>query len=148
MSGYYKLRTMKGNGMNLRLERRDQPDETGIIGPALFTPPITEDYWAYRVIVGEHQAIVGFPKFSTVGIGFAVEEDWNSNLPYRCDTDRIWNHIKHNKGSEDIPDEWCVEAIRLIQAAAHADKGTDPIKDVLPGDREQLVKHLQERRNN
>lgn len=115
--------------LGLRLERKDETD-SGVINDRIsITPAIGEDYWAYRVIVGEHQAIVGFPKFSTVGIGFAVEEDWNTNLPYRCDTDEIWNHIKHNKGDEAIPDEWCIEAIKLIQAAVHADRGTDPVAD-------------------
>jgi hypothetical protein len=115
--------------VNLRLERRDETDN-GVINERLsITPAIGEDYWSYRVIVGEHQAVLGFPKFSTIGIGFAVEDDWNTNLPYRCDTDEIWNHIKHNKGEEPIPDEWCIEAIRMIQAAAHADRGTDPVAD-------------------
>lgn len=108
----------------LRLERRDQPDKTAELGNLIFAPPVTEDYWAYRVVVGEHQAIVGFPKFMTIGIGFAVEEDWNTNLPYICDTDEIWSHIAHNKGDEAIPDGWCIEAIRLVQQAAHADRGT------------------------
>ena len=113
--------------VRLRLERRDQPDETGALGNEhaviMFTPPIDEDYWAYRVVVGEHQAVVGFPKFSTIGIGFAVEEDWNTNLPYGCGDDRIYNHIRHNKGDDAIPAEWCLEAIRMIQAAAREDRG-------------------------
>ena len=109
--------------MPLRLERRDQADETPTIGPAMFTPALDEDYWAYRVIVGEHQAVIGFPKFTTIGIGFAVEEDWNTNLPYRCETDKIWRHIQCNKGDESIPDAWCIRAIEMIQEAARSDRG-------------------------
>jgi hypothetical protein len=108
----------------LRLERKDEQD-SGIINAHIsMTPAIGEDYWAYRVIVGEHQAILGFPKFSTIGIGFAVEEDWNTNLPYTCTTDEIWEHIRHNKGDERIPDEWCLTAIRMVQEAATADRDT------------------------
>ena len=111
--------------MNLQLERRDQPNETLLFaeGLAMVSPINDEDYWTYRVVVGEHQAVVGFPKFSTIGIGFAVEgDDWNINRPYTTDTDVIWQHIRCNKGDEAIPDEWCIEAIQIIQAAATADR--------------------------
>jgi hypothetical protein len=107
---------------DLRLERRDQPDETGVVGPVVFTPPIDEDYWSYRVVLSEHQAIVGFPKFSTIGIGFAVEEDWNTNLPYTSETDKIFQHIAHNKGDDRIADVDVKHAIRLVQDAASADR--------------------------
>lgn len=39
----------------LRLERREQENKTTEIGPALLAPLVDEDYWAYRVTVGEHQ---------------------------------------------------------------------------------------------
>ena len=71
--------------------------------------------------LSEAQAIVGFPKFFTVGIGFAQEEDWNTNLPYTCDADEIYDHIAHNKGDDSITREDCVPAIRLVQEAAAAD---------------------------
>ena len=106
----------------LRLERKGQENETPVIGGLMMTPALGEDYWAYRVVVGEHQAVVGFPKFGTIGVGFAVEEDWNTNLPFTCSTDKIWKHIAHNKGDDAIPDEWCIEAIRLVQDAAAADR--------------------------
>ncbi|SRR5258708_2313822 len=83
----------------------------------MITPPLDEDYWLFRVKLAEDQAIVGFPKFGTVGIGFAQEEDWNTNLPYTCPTQQIYDHIKHNKQYEHITDEQCMEAIRLIQDA-------------------------------
>jgi hypothetical protein len=109
--------------MKLVLERKQQPDETVVIGPAILTPPIDEEYWEYRVVVSEGQAIVGFPKFGTIGIGFAVEDDWNTNLPYTCTTAQIFKHIKRNKGDASIPDLRCVLAIGLIQAAAITDRG-------------------------
>lgn len=105
----------------LKLERKDQENDGILASNIAMTPSIGEDFWSYRVIVGEHQAVVGFPKFFTVGIGFAVEEDWNTNLPYTCSTEEIWKHIRHNKGDENIPDAWCIEAIRLIQEAALID---------------------------
>ena len=102
-------------------------------GAIMVTPPVGENYWLMRVRVSPDQAIIGFPKFGTIGIGFAKEDfDWNTNLPYRCDTDVIWNHIKKNKGSKTIPKSRCVEAIRLIQAEAHRIRGTDSVKDKIP----------------
>ena len=82
------------------------------------TPPIGEEYWLYRVPLSEKQAIIAFPKFGTIGIGFQKEEeDWNTNLPYSCTAEEIFNHISPNKGSEAISDEDCILAIRLIQSA-------------------------------
>lgn len=107
----------------LVLEVRGQEDKTARIGPVMLTPAIDEDYWAYRVRLSDEQAIVGFPKFSTVGIGFAQEEDWNTNLPYTCETEKIFAHIAHNKGDESISDDDVREAIRLIQERVLADRG-------------------------
>jgi hypothetical protein len=109
---------------DLQLEKRDQADGTVRIGDVgLMTPSLGEDYWTYRVMLGERQAIVGFPKFVTIGIGFAVEDDdWNTNLPYTCDAVEIFEHIKVNRGDDAISDEDCVAAIRLIQEAARADR--------------------------
>lgn len=103
--------------MELVLETKDQENKTAEIGAALLTPPIDEDYWAYRVRLTDTQAIVAFPKFFTVGIGFAREEDWNTNLPYTCDAEEIFQHIEHNKGDDAISDEDCIAAIRMIQGA-------------------------------
>jgi hypothetical protein len=90
---------------------------------AMMTPLITESYWLFRVPVSDKQAIVGFPKFSTIGIGFQHEEDWNTNLPYSSPADEIFDHISHNKGDDTIPDERCIEAIKLVQDAAAILKG-------------------------
>ena len=108
---------MEQPASRLILEDREQPNRTPVIGPLMVTPPISEDYWSYRVRVGDGQAVVGFPKFSTVGIGFAQEEDWNANLPFTSDAEEIYEHIEHNKGDDSIRREDCVEAIRMIQAA-------------------------------
>ena len=108
----------------LVLERRNQEDRTVDVGPAVITPPIDEDYWAYRVRLSDKQAIVGFPKFFTIGVGFAVEDDdWNTNLPYTCAPDEIFRHIRRNKGDDSISDDDVFEAIRLVQEAAHEDRG-------------------------
>ena len=110
--------------MTLQLEYRPQEDQSAEIdlGPecvAVVTPPIDEDYWLLRVKLSDKQAIVGFPKFFTIGVGFAQEEDWNTNLPYRCLPDRIFEHIKHNKGDDSIDDADCLKAIQMVCEAAH-----------------------------
>jgi hypothetical protein len=108
---------------DLVLERRDQEDLTLVIagGAAMFTPPICEEYWAYRVCVADGQAIVAFPKFMTIGVGFAVEDDWNTNLPWTEEAERIFDHISHNKGDDSISNEDCIKAIEMIQAAIRED---------------------------
>lgn len=107
----------------LTVERKEQQNETPQFGGLMLTPKLDETYWSYRVLLSEQQAIVGFPKFFTVGIGFAVEdEDWNTNLPYTCDAVEIFDHIKDNKGDDSISDEDCIAAIRLIQEAIAADQ--------------------------
>ncbi|THV25983.1 hypothetical protein [Glycomyces paridis] len=106
----------------LQIERRDQENLTPTAGPVMMTPPISEDYWAYRVRVADGQAIVAFPKFGTIGIGFAVEEDWNTNLPFDSSAETIYEHIEHNRGDETIARETCLRAIRIIQDAIKADQ--------------------------
>ena len=109
----------------LILERRSERDKTPTLSGAnsvvMLTPPIDEAYWSYRVRLTETQAIVGFPKFGTIGIGFAQEEDWNTNLPYTCDTTAIRWHIWHNRADEEITEESVDEAIAMVQAAARED---------------------------
>jgi hypothetical protein len=128
--------------MELRLERREQPDRTAEIpvtatASVLLTPPVDEDYWLYRVRLTETQSVIGFPKFGTVGIGFAVEEDWNTNLPYSCQAIDIVSHIWHNHTAGDpgyfadgdaydpereISIAQVYAAVRMIQDAATADR--------------------------
>jgi hypothetical protein len=107
----------------LTLETRGQADKTERIGPAVLTPLVDDDYWSYRVRLSDKQALLGFPKFGTVGIGFASEEDWNTNLPYQCGTEEIFRHIAHNKGDDAISDDDVREAIRMIQRAARQASG-------------------------
>lgn len=107
---------------NLVLETKNQQDQTPHVGVVAITPSLGEDYWTYRVRLSDSQAIVGFPKFGTIGVGFAVEEDWNTNLPFTCDADQIYEHIADNKGDDSISREVCVEAIRMVQQAATADR--------------------------
>lgn len=84
----------------------------------MVTPAIDEDFWLFRVKVSEDQAVVGFPKFGTFGIGYQYEEEsWNTNLPYTCPAEEILAHIACNKGDESIPDEQCLEAIEIIKNA-------------------------------
>lgn len=112
---------------NLILERRSQIDTTKTVVSnegnfsVSLTPEIGEDYWEYRVILSNKQAIIGFPKFFTIGVGFAVEEDWNTNLPFTSGTKEIFEHIKHNRGDENISDEDIIAAITMIQEAAKQD---------------------------
>lgn len=108
--------------MKLTLEKKPQKPQGVFATPSgatlMITPPLGDDNWHFRVKVSEGQAVVAFHKFGTLGIGFAVEEeDWNTNLPYSCDTMELWNHIKKNKGNDSIPDERCIEAIKMLQAA-------------------------------
>jgi hypothetical protein len=113
----------------LVLERREQSNLSPAVQSGnttiLMTPPISEDYWAYRVRVADGQAVVGFPKFNVIGIGFAAEEDWNTNLPSSEDAERIRQHIWHNRGPniEDTIQQAgrVVAAIEMIQDAVRED---------------------------
>lgn len=109
--------------MELEVADRGLPNQGKLGRGIMVTPPIDEDYWYWRVKLGEkEQAIVGFPKFNTIGIGFAQEGDWNSNLPYACTPEKILAHIQHNKGGE-ISDEDCLAAIAMVREAARQFKG-------------------------
>lgn len=111
-----------GDIYHLKLERREQVNNTSTFGVVTITPMINEDYWEYRVVLNDNQAVLGFPKFDTIGIGFAIETNWNTNLPFVCSIDDIFNHIRHNKGDRSIPDWRVVEAITMIREAARDDE--------------------------
>lgn len=106
----------------MELEIKETPDTTVVFdtpkGVVMLTPSIGEDYFIFRVKLSDTQAVLGFEKFGTVGIGFAQEEDWNTNLPYTCSAQEILDHIRHNKGDDAISDDDVLEAIELVQAAA------------------------------
>jgi hypothetical protein len=98
---------------------------TGGTTTVMITPPLDEDYWLFRVKVSDKQAIVGFPKFFTIGIGFQHEDfDWNTNLPYQANAEEILAHIWKNarrkrQRKADTPlRSVCLKAIQLIQDAA------------------------------
>lgn len=87
----------------------------GLVLPGIaITPNIGPDYWRFRVQVSENQAVVGFPKFNTIGIGFQHEDvDWNTNLPFTCTAGEIYTHIRANR--RDAKRDRCLAAIRAIQ---------------------------------
>jgi len=86
----------------------------------MITPSIgKKGYWLFRVQLSEDQAIIGFPKFGTINIGFEVEDyDWNVNFNYIENSKKIYDHIKNNKGDESIDADRCIKAIEIIQKAA------------------------------
>lgn len=91
----------------------------------LVCPPLDEDYWLYRVPVTEDQALVAFPKFGTIGIGFQKEEvDWNLNLPAVEDAAVIYGHIISNKGPKPCRAD-CINAIKMLQAVVKEHMGND-----------------------
>lgn len=84
----------------------------------MFSPLVEEDYYLFRVHLFKDQYLLAFPKFGTIGIGFAQEEDWNCNLPYTCEAEEIYKHIKHNKEYKEIKKCEVIHAIELLQAAS------------------------------
>lgn len=93
----------------------------GLVVPGIIaTPNLNPDFWQYRVKFENGQAILGFPKFHTIGIGFALEQkEWNVNLPYDCTAKEIFAHIKENAG-DGVTDKDVMTAIRMVQKAAAA----------------------------
>lgn len=103
---------------HLVLETRHQDDKTMRDGHfVLDDDVITADYWSHRVRLSDAQAIVGFPKFDTTGIGFAHQTQHPANLPHTCRAQDIYDHIEHNKADPAISRDDCLTAIRMIQAA-------------------------------
>lgn len=105
---------MKTVEFNTRFQRAD---DTFVIGKAvaMITPPVGQDYWLFRVKLFKDQAIIAFPKFSTIGIGFAIEDkNWNTNLPYSLYPEQIYDHIRVNKKYDEISKEDCIQAIKLV----------------------------------
>lgn len=103
--------------MQLEYNSNVVSDNGNLGNGVLMTPPINEDFWMMRVPVSDRQAVVCFPKFGTVGIGFQVEENWNTNLPHTQSATAIFEHIVHNKGDASVNDADCIEAIEMLQAA-------------------------------
>ncbi len=106
--------------MKVEMNSNFRESNTSFIGVGdnliMVTPPIEGNYWKFRVPLTDKQAIIAFPKFFTMGIGFQVEDaDWNTNLPYTKPAEEIYNHIQKNKGDDSITEEMCIEAIGMIQ---------------------------------
>lgn len=109
--------THKSKTGHIVVEGRDS-DGTPRSVVGVTSPMVDEDYWALRVKVSDTQAVLGFEKFGTIGIGFAQEEDWNTNLPWIASSREIFEHIKHNKGDDAIPDERVIVAIHMVREGA------------------------------
>lgn len=82
----------------------------------MITPPIGSDYWLFRVQIFEDQYVTAFPKFDTIGIGFSIEDDWNCNLPYTCDAEKIRLHIWHNRRYIGVRPKRTRKAIEMLIA--------------------------------
>ena len=100
--------------------KNDWGEECGI----MVCPPVNEDYWSLRVKLCKDQAVVGFPKFCQIGVGMALEDDGNTNLPIHIgytaeeNAKRIAQHIKCNKKYKSITVKMIEDAIVLIDKGA------------------------------
>lgn len=95
---------------------KQHPKKT-ICGKILLGGGSTGNDVLFKVELFKDQALIAFPKFSTIAIGFKEEEDENTNLPYVCDELEIYNHIKCNKFYKEIKKKTCIEAIKMLQVA-------------------------------
>jgi hypothetical protein len=86
-------------------------------GVIMFTPAINKEYYIMRVNLYKDQSLVAFPKFGLIGIGFAQESDWNTNLPYQTDIEYLYKHIRCNKKYKAITKQMCLEGLKLLQEA-------------------------------
>ena len=115
----------------LKLEKRNQIDHTTYIEGqkevTMFAPIVNEEYWLYRVKLFRDQAVIAFPKFGIIGIGFAKETDWNTNLPSACPAEQICEHIYRNKKYDKITEEQVVEAIKMIQEQVLLDMAPEKV---------------------
>ena len=111
-------------------------------GTVMMTPPIGEDYWVFRVKLHKDQSIIGFPKFGTIGIGFAQEEDWNTNLPFQSGAESIYDHIKCNKKYKQITKAMCIEALNILVKACKYYKEHE-MTEKIAGDQEQCGQYME-----
>jgi hypothetical protein len=107
------------NEMTVEFNSKFQKDNDEFIindTKIMITPKLDKDYWIFRVRLHEDQSVIAFPKFSTIGIGFAIEEsDWNTNLPASINAESICDHIWENHKYESITKEMVVNAIKMLQ---------------------------------
>ena len=113
----------------------------------IVTPPIDEDYWIFRVKLFKDQAIIAFPKFNTMGIGFAIEDDWNTNLPYQSETKSICNHIWCNRKYNEITKATCIRAIKILQKASKYYMEHEQPKEPKNGNANEFVGYMKRLEN-
>ena len=109
----------------------------------MMTPPLDDDYWVFRIVLHEEQALVAFPKFGTMGIGFTEEEDWNTNLPYSCEAEEIYKHIRINKKYKQITKAMCIEAIEVLRKASVYYKAHEEPETIVSGDFNQFTQSFE-----
>ena len=131
---------MKKLELEFRNEFKKKQDtfQTGKV-VIMMTPPLDDDYWVFRIKLHADQALIAFPKFGTLGIGFAQEDDWNTNLPYSCKTEEIYNHIKKNKKYTQITKATCIEAIEILRKASEYYKKHETPQTIEAGDFGQFL---------
>jgi hypothetical protein len=105
--------------MNLTVQANSKLVRDPCAGSTIMIPPPIgdKDYWLFRVNLFEDQSVIAFPKFGTIGIGFAIEDDWNTNLPYKGSAESICNHIWHNRRYVAIKKKRTIKAIEMLQEA-------------------------------
>jgi hypothetical protein len=108
----------------------------------LITSPINKDYWVFRVKLTKDQSVIAFPKFCTMGIGFAIESDWNTNLPYDCTAKEIADHIWVNKKYKTITKSILIEAIEILIKACTYYKTREYKKEII-GTAEEAENYIQ-----
>ena len=104
--------------MKLEVNAQFEEQQTALTPNVIMSPIVGEDYYLFRVHLYKDQYLLAFPKFNTIGIGFAQEEDWNTNLPFICVAEDIYDHIKHNKKYKEIKKQEVMHAIELLQVAS------------------------------
>ena len=137
---------VKAKKQKLELEFRNEFKKTTTSFQAgkiqiMVTPPIDEDYWVFRVKLHKDQAVVAFPKFGTLGIGFAKEENWNTNLPYQCTTKEIADWIWKNRKYSQVTYKLMSEAIEILRKAAKYYKENEMTKEVC-GNKESFADYF------
>jgi len=109
----------------------------------IMTPKIDEDFWVFRVKLIKDQALVAFPKFRTLGIGFALESDWNTNLPYDCEPEEIYKHIRCNRRYDGIKKSDCIKAIKILKKASVYYKKHETPEVLIEKDFDQFVEYYE-----
>lgn len=114
--------------MELVLQRADGPVENAAVNVGFVALGGAHRGWLFRVDVGGGQAVIGFPKYTTIGVGFEQEpESGNTNLPYTTPAKALLNHSWCNRGGMTATPEEALRAFELVQEAAQEALGK-PVK--------------------